>query len=43
MGVDTCVGVGRAQSTSKDPAYRGRTRMLQGGLAFVTFLGQDSD
>jgi hypothetical protein len=34
---------GRAQSMSKDLAYRGRTLMLHRGPAFVTFLGRDSD
>jgi hypothetical protein len=31
MGADPRVGAGRAQSTSKDLAYRGLTLMLHGG------------
>jgi hypothetical protein len=30
-GADPCVGAGRAQSTSKDLAQRGRNFMLHGG------------
>jgi hypothetical protein len=43
MGAAPCVGAARAQSTSKDLAYRERTFMLHGGPVFVTFLGQGSD
>jgi hypothetical protein len=43
MGGDPRVGAGRAQSTSKDLAYRGRTLMLHEGLASVAFLGRGSD
>ena len=39
-GVDPRVGSGRAQSTSKDLAYSGRSLMLHDGQAFVTFLGR---
>jgi hypothetical protein len=42
-GVDPHVGARRAQSTSKDLAYRGRILMLHGGPTFVTFLGQNFD
>jgi hypothetical protein len=38
MGADPHVGAGRAQSTSKDLAYRGWTLMLHGGPGFVTFF-----
>jgi hypothetical protein len=43
LGADPRVGVGRPQNTSKDPAYRRRTLMLHGVVAFVTFLGRGSD
>jgi hypothetical protein len=43
MGVDPRVGAGRAQSTSKDLAYRGRSLMLHGEPAFVTFLSRGSN
>jgi hypothetical protein len=44
MGVVPRVGAGRVQSTSKDLAYRGWwILMLEGGGAFVNFLGCGSD
>jgi hypothetical protein len=44
MGVNPCVGAGRAQSMSKYLAYRGRTLMLHRGEAvFVTLLDRGSD
>jgi hypothetical protein len=38
MGADPRVGIGRAQSTSKDLAYMGQTLMLREGATFLTFL-----
>jgi hypothetical protein len=43
MGTDPRVGARRAQSTSKDLTYRGRTLILHEGPAFVTFIGRGSD
>jgi hypothetical protein len=39
---DPRVGAGRAQSMSKDLAYRGQALMLHGGPAFVIFLDRRS-
>jgi hypothetical protein len=39
-GANTCVRVGRVQSTSKDLVHRGQTLTLHGGPTFVTFLGR---
>jgi hypothetical protein len=35
--VDLCVGAGRTQTMSKDPAYRGWTFMLHGGQLSWSF------